>query len=375
LAAKATKNAKSEPLNGKTSKSPKPASSMEELLAVSGHNPKGLLRGGKIEGIVVEVAPRALVLDVGAKAEGLVRDVEFEVAKTYIRTLKPGDKIQATVVVPEGEGGYVLLSLRETAENFIWDWLVEKQKSGEEVEARVESATRGGLSVNVGGVLGFVPTSHLGSGVLDNPSASTGKNILVKVIEADRAKSRLMVSEKAVSEKEFLHQQSQVLAKIRSGEKFVGRVTKVINFGIFVEITKDETPVEGLVHVSEISWQKTGNPAEVFSEGDEVEVIVIGMEGGKLALSIKRLQENPWEAAIGKYEKDQQVAGRVTKTGDFGAFIELEPGVEGLVHSSKMGEQTLTEGQEINVFIEDIDQKSKKLSLGLVLKAVPVGYR
>ena len=215
----------------------------------------------------------------------------------------------------------------------------------------------------------------MGSGVLDNPSASTGKNILVKVIEADRAKSRLMVSEKAVSEKEFLHQQSQVLAKIRSGEKFVGRVTKVINFGIFVEITKDETPVEGLVHVSEISWQKTGNPAEVFSEGDEVEVIVIGMEGGKLALSIKRLQENPWEAAIGKYEKDQQVAGRVTKTGDFGAFIELEPGVEGLVHSSKMGEQTLTEGQEINVFIEDIDQKSKKLSLGLVLKAVPVGYR
>ena len=183
------------------------------------------------------------------------------------------------------------------------------------------------------------------------------------------------MSEKAVSQKEFLAKQKEVLGGIKPGEKFVGRVTKVINFGVFVEIVKDGTPVEGLVHLSEIAWNKIINPSEVLAEGDEVEVVVIGGDG-KLALSIKQTQGDPWVGVVGKYHKDDQITGTVAKIGDFGAFVELEPGIQGLLSSAKIPtERKLTEGEGVKAFIEDIDEKSHKLSLGLVLTSVPVGYR
>ena len=349
---------------------------MEELLANVGYAPKGLSRGETVVGTVVEIAPKALILDIGAKSEGIVSEREFEAAKAYIKTLKPGDKIEATVVTPEGEGGYTLLSLRETGEEFVWKTLEEKQKNGEELEAKVESATRGGLTVSVLGIAGFIPSSHLGGDLSQNSEGAVGKNITVKVIEIDRVKGRVVASEKAVSEREFLYKQTEVLKNIKAGEKFVGRVTKVMNFGVFVEIVRDEIPVEGLVHVSEIAWTKTADPSELYAEGDEVEVVVIGKENNKLALSIKQMSEDPWTAAIGKYEKDAQVTGKVTKVGDFGAFVELESGVEGLVRSDKIhSERKLSEGDEVKVIIDDIDQKNHKLSLGLVLTSVPVGYR
>lgn len=353
------------------------ASTMEELLANVGYTPKGLSRGETVTGTVVEYGAKALVLDIGAKSEGLVVDREFEAAKAYIKTLKPGDKVEAVVVTPEGEGGYTLLSLRETGEDFVWKAMEAKLKSGEETEAKVESATRGGLTVTVMGIDGFVPSSHLGGDLSQNPAGAVGKNITVRVIEIDRAKGRVVASEKAVSQAEFLQKQVETLEKIEKGEKFVGRVTKIMNFGMFVEVVKSEIPVEGLVHLSEVAWGRTAEPSELYAEGDEVLVIVIGKENNKLALSIKQLQEDPWAGAIGKYKKDDHVKGKVTKVGDFGAFIELEPGVEGLIHSTRLTAEArvISEGEEVNVVIEDVDEKNHKLSLGLVLTSVPVGYR
>lgn len=362
----------------------KGASSMEELLANVGYIPKGLKRGETVTGTVVEYGAKALVLDIGAKSEGIVSDREFEAAKAYIKTLKPGDKVEAVVVTPEGEGGYTLLSLREAGEDFVWKVLEEKLQKGEEVAAAVESATRGGLTVNVMGIDGFVPSSHLGGDLSQNPAGAVGKNIIVRVIEIDRAKGRVVASEKAVSQAEFLQKQVEILEKIEKGEKFVGRVTKLLNFGMFVEVVKNEIPVEGLVHLSEIAWGRTVEPTELYAEGDEVEVVVIGSRDpstssgqGKLALSIKQLQEDPWAGAIGKYKKDDHVKGKVTKVGDFGAFVELEPGVEGLIHSTRLTAEArvISEGEEVNVVIEDVDEKNHKLSLGLVLTSVPVGYR
>lgn len=354
----------------------KRASTMEELLATTGYTPKGLSRGQKVEGTIVEIGPKSVTVDLRYKSEGLIAEREFESARAYIKTLKPGDVLQAMVVAPEGEGGYVLLSLRETADEFVWKTLEEKSKRGEEVEVRVENATRGGLTASVYGIAGFIPTSHLSGDLAQNPQSAQGKTMPVKIIEVDREKNRLVLSEKAVSQSEFLQKQKEMLNTIKKGEKFTGRVVKVVTFGVFVEIIKDEIPVEGLVHLSEISWNKVATPAEALAEGDEVETVVIGKEGEKLALSIKQTQEDPWTGAIGKYHKDDQVTGSVTKVGEFGAFVELEAGVEGLVRAEKIpAEKPLKEGEEVKVFIEDIDNKNHKLSLGLVLTSVPVGYR
>lgn len=349
---------------------------MEELLANVGYTPKGLSAGETVTGTVVEITPKTLVLDIGAKSEGLVIEREFEAARAYIKTLKAGDKVEAIVTTPEAEGGYTLLSLRETGEEFIWKTLEDKQKEGEELEAKVENATRGGLTVTIMGVEGFVPSSHLGGDLSQNPIGAVGKNVTVRVIEIDREKKRVVASEKAVSEREFLQKQAEALGKIKNGEKFVGRVAKIANFGIFVEVVKDEIPVEGLVHLSEIAWGRSAEPTELYVEGDEVEVVVIGKENNKLALSIKQLQEDPWAEAILKYEKDSQVTGKVTKVGDFGVFVELEPGVEGLIRTEKIPpERKFAEGEEVKVIIDEIDEKNKKLSLSPVLTSVPVGYR
>ncbi len=368
MSAKSSQTSKSNTSHG--------AQTMEELLSNAGYTPKGLTRGETVIGTVVEIGPKALILDIGAKSEGIVSEREFESARAYIKTLKVGDTVTAAVVTPEGEGGYSLLSLREAGDEFVWKALEEKLKTGEETDAKVENATRGGLTVYVMGVEGFIPSSHLGGDLSQSPAGAVGKNISVRVIEIDRSKGRVVASEKAVSEKEFLQKQAELLKSIKAGEKFTGRVTKVMNFGVFVEIVKDGVPVEGLVHLSEIAWGKTSDPSELYAEGDEIEVVVINREKDKLALSIKQLQENPWEANIGKYEKDQQVSGRVTKVGDFGAFIELEPGVEGLIRSDKIhSERKLSEGQEVKVIIDSLDKKNKKLSLVLALTSVPVGYR
>ncbi|MBI2590951.1 MAG: S1 RNA-binding domain-containing protein [Candidatus Blackburnbacteria bacterium] len=348
---------------------------MEELLAKTGYTPRGLSRGQEVSGTVISISSKSLVLDIGAKSEGLVLESEFDMAKPFIKTLSPGDKVQAMVVVPEGEGGYTILSLRQNAQDFVWKTLEEKRVSGEEVEVKVEGATRGGLTTSLYGIGGFVPTSHLSGDLVDNLNSAVGKNLQVKIIEADRAKERLVLSEKAVSQKEFLDKQKEVLAGIKTGEKFTGRVTKVVSFGVFVEIVKNDIPVEGLVHLSEIAWNKVVNPVEVLAEGDEVEVVVIGRED-KLALSIKQTQEDPWVGISAKYHKDDQITGKVAKVGDYGAFIELEAGIQGLLSLAKIpAGRSLAEGEDVKAFIEDIDEKSHKLSLGLVLTSVPVGYR
>jgi ribosomal protein S1 len=253
---------------------------------------------------------------------------------------------------------------------------MEKFASGETVDARVETATRGGLSVLLYGVSGFVPSSHLGSKVAENPQALTGGNVKLKSIEADQEKNRLVLSEKAVSESDQMARQAAVLKEIKKGEEFVGRVSRVVNFGVFVEVEKDGIKMDGLVHLSEISWQKVTSAGEVLKEGESVPVIVIGREEGRLALSIKQRTEDPWTQAIGKYKSDAKVSGKVTKTGEFGAFVELEPGVEGLIHSSKIpADMSVKEGDLVDCFIEEVDGAKHKLSLGLVLKAKPMGYR
>lgn len=355
----------------------KTASTMEELLAKSPSSIRALTAGETIEGTVVDVGAKSIVLDVGGKAEGVVIEREALAVLDFAKTLKAGDKVLCEVLVSETNTGQALLSLRQAALSWAWSKLEEALKKGQEIECVVENSVRGGLSVSVFGVSGFIPSSHLGKVAANNQQNLAGQILRVKIIELDRDKNRVVLSEKAVSEAELIAQAEKVLASIKVGDKFKGQVVGLADFGAFVRIEKDDVPLDGLVHLSQISWTKIGNVADVLKEGDTVEVAVIGKEGpGRLSLSIKEAQEDPWKKIKGKYKVDTKVKGRVTRVGDLGAFVEVEPGVEGLLRSGKIpADISVKEGEIIECFVEEVDEKDRKIGLGLVLKAKPVGYK
>lgn len=355
---------------------------MGKLLARQATKLPSLTSGQAVLGTVVEVGNRVLILDIGAKSEGLVVEREFDVAASFITNLKPGERVEALVVVPETANGQPLLSVRTAAQVSGWKLLEAALKDKTELEVRVENTTRGGLGVSFTGISGFIPTSQLGGEVAKNPQAVVGKALKVKVTEINRQDERVIFSERAVSEAELIAKQEEVLQSIEEGEKFTGRVVGLVNFGVFVQIEKvppegrEPVPLEGLVHLSEISWQKVTDPAKVLKEGQEVEVVALRQGAGRFALSIKRTQTDPWEAQTKSLTRDQQVKGTVTKMGEAGAFIEIAPGIEGLLQFRKIPDGvSLKEGESVNVFIEDIDQKQKKISLRMVLTAKPVGYK
>lgn len=353
------------------------AHTMEELLAKSPTALQALTPGQTIEGTVVDVGAKSIVLDVGGKAEGVVVEREAAAVADFARTLKVGDKVLCEVLVAETNTGQALLSLRQAALAWAWEKLAEALKKGQEVDCIVEGSVRGGLSISVFGVAGFIPSSHLGKAAANAQQNLAGHTLSVKVIELDRDKNRVVLSEKAVSEAELIAEAQKVLASIKVGEKFKGKVVGLADFGAFVRVEKDGVPLDGLVHLSQISWTKIGNVGEALKEGDMVDVVVIGKEGpGRLSLSIKQAQEDPWKKLAGKYKTDTRVKGRVTKVSDLGAFVELEPGIEGLLRQSKIpADISVKEDDTIDCFVEEVDEKNRKIGLGLVLKAKPVGYK
>lgn len=374
-----SKVSKAKPLVVVTSK---PAVSMDELLTKTGYQIKGFSRGDKVKGKVLDIGPKFIILDIGAKSEGVVTDREFEAVKHFVKNLALGDEIEVQILSPE-EKGQIVLSIREAAEKYAWKILEDAVLASGEIDCRVESAAKGGLSVLVMGLNGYIPGSQLGSFLAKNPSSALDKTLKVKAIEVDREKNRIILSERAVSEAELLAVQEEIVKKIKEGEKFRGKVVGIVSFGAFVQIEKDKTALDGLVHLSELSWQKVFSPEEVVKAGDEVDVVVIGRDfstgrgaGGRLSFSMKQAQEDPWKEIVKKYKEEDRVKGKVTKLGDFGAIIGLEPGVEGLVHLSKIPAGiSLKEGSSVDCFIEKVDQKSRKISLGLALKAKPLGYK
>ncbi len=353
------------------------AHTMEELLVKVPAALQALASGQTITGTVVDVGAKSIVLDVGGKSEGVVVEREAAAAAEFAKTLKAGDKVQCEVLVPETNTGQALLSLRTTALTWAWTRLLEALKEGQEVECLVEGSVRGGLSVSVFGVAGFIPSSHLGKVAANTQQNLDGHTLAVKVIELDRDKNRVVLSEKAVSEAELIAQQEKVLGSIKIGDKFRGSIVSLADFGVFVRIEKNDISLDGLVHLSQISWTKIAHTSDVLKEGETVEVVVIGKEGqGRLSLSIKEAQEDPWKKISGKYKKEEKVKGRVTKIGDVGAFVELEPGVEGLLRSGKIpAGVSVKEGDAIDCFVEEVDSANHKIRLGLVLKAKPVGYK
>lgn len=360
----------------------KEPTTMEELLASSSYVLSVPKKGETIKGLVTSVTRKAVMVDIGAKTEGIVTEREYEFAKDFIETMKVGDEIDVYVASEENERGQILLSLKRAMFDKLWGMLEDYLKNEKELQVKTVELNRGGMIVRWQGLRGFIPSSQFGASYAGNLQGLVGQEIQVKPIEVDREKNRLIFSEKHVSEAAVMEAREGALKSVKVGNTFSGSVTGVLSFGAFVAVPvvsgKETITVEGLVHISEISWEKVEDIHKYLKVGDKVEVKVLGVEEGtgKLNLSMKQLQADPWSRVAEKYGAGTTVKGTVSRSAPFGVFVNFEPGVDGLIHVSRLASfGELVPGSEIEVLVENVDPEHRRMSLGPVLKEVPVGYK
>ena len=373
-------------MNSKTKDSPKLKASknqgnpqtMEELLAQTGYTPKGLKKGQEVKGKITSISSKSVFVDIGGKAEAVVLGREFEAVADFLKNLKVGQEITANVAALENDQGQTILSLRKYAATSSWEKAIEANKKKTEVEGEIIAVTQGGFLIQVLGLSGFLPTSQVGSILGNEKTNLVGKKIKVRIIEVIKDQNRLIVSERMVSEKEKIEKLGAVLKKAKEGLKVQAEVTGVAPFGLFVKTEIDKEEIEGLIHISEIAWEKIEDAGKLYQVGDKLEALVIGIDEGnqKLALSLKKLKTDPWLEIVKKYHPESKVSGEVKKLTAYGAFVEVEPGVEGLIHVSKISPQIKIEvGDRLDCFVEAIDEEKRRLSLVPVPKGKPVGYK
>ncbi len=366
------------------------ATTMAELLAKMSKKANQFTKGQRVMGELLSKTPQALIFDVGGKSEGIVKEKGYTDAKEFIETLKVGDSVMVTVLVPETRDGITILALKDAMHDISWVKLETAKKDGTAVPVLGKGVNAAGVVVDVMGIEGFIPMSQMGKENGENAEKLVGKYFKARVMEVDKVNKKVVLSEKEVSEAGDIALIKKASAEIKEGEVYDGVVTTVAPFGAFVKISaqggwasgpegkkkKQMAWVEGLVHVSELSFTKVNLPSDVISEGDKVKVRVLAARDGKLSLSIKQAAKDPWTEAAEKYKPEAKVTGKVVRISDFGVFVELEPGIEGLIHITKIPPtHKINLGDVVKCTIEDVNVKDKRIALGLVLTSAPIGYK
>ena len=338
---------------------------------------RGFKKFDHVQATFISSDKRQALFDVGGKSEAIVSDDNFREAKELIKTLKSGDKVNAVVMDPETKDGKILLSLRHAAHAKLWGELASLFEKNEPVTVTGQTVTDKGITVVISGLSAFIPTTQLAPEHAQNLESTIGKQFKVQIIELDSMKNRIVLSERAIADAVDMKKVKEALKSLDLGHVYKGIVTTVTSFGAFVQIEIDGTPIEGLVHVSEFAWGKTVHPSDMLSEGDEVEVVALSAENGKLALSMKQAQSDPWDNIEERYHTDDRLKGKVVKQSDFGVFVELESGVEGLIHMTKIPpSMKLPMGSEVQVYVEEVSPRDRRISLGLVITtSKPIGYK
>ncbi len=354
------------------------ANSMEDLIS-SGAEIRVLKVGDMVEGKLLSVGKNEVYIDLEGYGVGVVRGRELYDDQATLASLKVGDTIFASVVEPENKDGNTELSLRQAGHERVWQTLKTKLESREIVSTKILGANKGGLMVEINGVLGFLPVSQLNlehyprvedgdkQKILSALQSYVGQSFAVQIITADPEEEKLIVSEKAVSEKET----EDRLARLKMGDVVSGMVTGVVDFGIFVKFGD----LEGLAHISELAWQRVENPKDLFRVGQEVQAKIIAIDKGRVSLSVKQLQPDPWLEAVKQYQIGQVVEGKVTKIMPFGVFVELSKDIQGLAHLAELShdavkdpEALLKVGETKQFKIISIEPGEHRL--GLSLKAL-----
>lgn len=331
---------------------------------------KQLVPGEVVEAAVLSVKKNEVWLDLGVNGIGMVPRREIG----YGQQLTVGDQVVASVVDPEINNGQALMSLRKAAKDRGWDEVKQLAEKDETIEVTAYDANRGGLLVELEGVRGFLPVSQLAAEhyprvtssdkdeILQRLNSLVSKKLKVRILDIDRKSNKLIFSEKEAIREDM---QSR-FEKLKVGDQVTGVVTGVVDFGAFVNIDG----IEGLVHISEISWERVEDPTKYVKPGDQIEAKIIAIDKDRLSLSMKQIQADPWAKEAEKFKKGDEVAGIVTRITPFGAFIQLSPAVEALVHISELGEGESADPEKLFKLNEkkkfkviDIDRESRKISL------------
>ncbi|HYE22658.1 MAG TPA: S1 RNA-binding domain-containing protein [Verrucomicrobiae bacterium] len=353
---------------------------MQELLASDGVEIKVPKVGDVLEGTVLSAGKNEVVIDIEGYGLGVVRGRELYDESIRLSTLKVGDKVFASVLEPENKEGNIEMSFRQAGQERVWQTLTDRMKAKEVISTKILEANKGGLMVEVNGVLGFLPVSQLSSEhyprveegdkqkILEILKSYVGSNFNVQIITADASEEKLIVSEKAVNEDELRGK----ISKLALGQIVEGEVSGIVDFGIFLKFGDG---LEGLVHISELAWSRIDHPKDLFKVGQKIKAQVISIERDRISLSVKRLQEDPWAEAIKKYQVGQKVMGKVTKIMPFGAFVELDPNIYGLVHSVELSSDEVKDPSEVVKVGEEkefkiISIEPQEHRLGLSLRAL-----
>ena len=363
---------------------------MAELLDHPDNEVKSLKHGDVVEGTVVRIDPDEILVDFGGKSEGVVSNRELMNRRgprdgdESRPELTVGDEVLVYVLQPESPEGHAVLSLRRAGLERKWRAMQERFDAGEIVEARVIDHNKGGLIVDLG-VRGFVPISQIvdfprrprdeqprdaAQEIAEKLQPFVGRTLRLKILEVNRKANRLILSEKVALYEERREKRDELFSSLETGQRVTGVVRSIAPFGVFVDLGG----IDGLVHKSELSWNKVNNPETAHQIGDEVEaeVIDINHERGRISLSIRRLQPDPWQESVAKYKIGDVIDGTVTKLVNFGAFVRVEEGLEGLIHISELSHQRVAhpgdvvqEGQQVKLRIISLDSERHRLGLSL----------
>lgn len=382
------------PLSADDRRAPQAASSedaepgMEQLLAESDFAFRSVRRGETVEGTVVRVDPDEILVDIGLKSEGVIPQREFLSDTLDEEPLSVGDRTLVYVMQPEGSEGHAVLSLRRAHLERSWREIEELYNHGAIVQAPVVDNNKGGLIVDVKGVRGFVPVSQVldlrnvqrqdgeNEEMAQTLNAMSGRTLPLKIIEINRSRNRLILSERAAVQEQRTQRKDELIDQLQPGTVRRGVVSNLTNFGAFVDLGG----ADGLVHVSELSYNRVNHPSEVLHVGQEVDVMVLSVDrdSKKIALSLKRALPDPWTTVDTQYHVGQVVPATITKLAKFGAFAKVEDGLEGLIHLSELTDlavqdpsQVVREGQPVDVKIIHINTQRRRL--GLSVRQAEVG--
>jgi len=354
---------------------------MEELLKSS---PQMLIPnpGEIIEGKVIDVTKHRILVDIAGVNTGIIAGRETRDSMDTIKDLKIGDNVIASVLESESDEGFVVLSLRKASQDRAWQKFVDAFENKDVITVKANEANKGGLLLEVDGIKGFIPVSQLAplhyprvngadaNLILQKLKKLIGIPLEVKIINLDQDTGKLILSERAA----FREERQKALGDLKVGDVVDGKISGVVKFGIFVAFDG----LEGLVHISEIAWGHVSNPSDFGKVGDPVKIQVIGIEGDKISLSIKRLTDDPWKDAAKEFNLGNIVKGQINRIAPFGAFIKLTDDINGLIHLSEMANEdgssindpgdVLTVGDTVEAKVIDINLDDHRI--GLSLKAL-----
>lgn len=363
----------------------KSSGTMKQLLADEGNKIKLPEVGDLVEGTVIDIGKQTVYLDLGPVGTGVIYGVELQDGFGTLKTLKPGDKIKATVIDTENDAGYTELSLRTASYELAWEDIYKKMKEGEIISVKIREANRGGLIAEIYGVKAFLPVSQLSnehyprveegdkSQILALLNKFVNHDMRVKIIDANKDEEKLIISEKETTAAE----ERASISRLKVGDVVEGVISGVVDFGAFIKFNalsqgaEAGKELEGLVHISELAWQLIENPRSIVKAGDRVKAKIIGVDGTRISLSIKALKEDPW--SIIPYKVGDIVDGTVHKITPYGAFVYLDKDIHGLIHISELGsieeaKARLQVGKTDKFKIISLEAKEHRMGLALAEK-------